>query len=702
MNTTRRWVRPGFFFLLWGAGMTLLGQPEEPPWYGERVLSHYFRRQVEQLASSGLDRIETLEEWTERRPELQRQLWEMLGLWPVPERTDLKAEVTGRVEHPDFVVEKLHFQSMPGLYVTANLYLPRRAEGPLPAVLYVCGHGNVKKDGVSYGSKVNYQHHPAWFARNGFVSLILDTLQLGEIEGLHHGTHREGMWWWISRGYTPAGVEAWNSIRALDYLQSRPEVDPQRLGITGRSGGGAYSWWVAALDERVRAVVPVAGITDLQNHVVDGAIEGHCDCMYMVNRYRWDFPLVAALVAPRPLLLANTDRDPIFPLDGVMRLYWKLRRLYRLYGAEEHLGLLITDGPHQDTQELRVPAFSWMNRWLKDQRPVVEDTGEKPLAAEDLKVFSVLPADQRNTRIHESFVPQAPVPPVPEDSAAWEALRARWLEELRQTSFAGWPKLESPLTPRRILERSQAQLQLAVYEFFSEEEYPLWLWVAGPRSAPLQEMELRVLDETRFWQSMESLSRLFGGGVLPEIGPGPSPSLQPAPGAAEVERLGRVLAERRVAFFAPRGVGPTAWRSEKDTHIRRRFVLLGQTLEGMQVWDVRRAVSALRSLPDLQNAPLRLTGEKKMGAIALLASLFAPQVDRLEVVNLPSSYREGPALIAAARILDLPQLMALALPALEVTLRTDRPEAWEWPETLARRLGSTARFHLLADSQPHP
>jgi cephalosporin-C deacetylase-like acetyl esterase len=111
---------------------------------------------------------------------------------------------------------------------------------------------------------------------------------MGEIEGIHHGTYRYGMWWWNARGYSSAAVEAWNCIRALDYLETRPEVDANRFGVTGRSGGGAYSWWVAALDERIKVAVPVAGITSLQNHVVDGCVEGHCDCMYQVNTYRWD------------------------------------------------------------------------------------------------------------------------------------------------------------------------------------------------------------------------------------------------------------------------------------------------------------------------------------------------------------------------------------------------------------------------------
>ena len=132
----------------------------------------------------------------------------MLGLSPLPERTDLKAQVTGRIEHPQFTVEKLHFQSLPGLYVSANLYIPKGLTNPAPTILYLSGHGPVISNGVSYGNKVAYQHHGAWFARNGYVCMILDTLQLGEIQGLHHGTHRENMWWWNSRGYTPAGVEA--------------------------------------------------------------------------------------------------------------------------------------------------------------------------------------------------------------------------------------------------------------------------------------------------------------------------------------------------------------------------------------------------------------------------------------------------------------------------------------------------------------
>ena len=222
---------------------------------------------------------------------------------------------------------------------------------------------------MSYGNKVGYQHWGAWFARNGYVCLVLDTVQLGELEGIHHGTYKEGMWWWNSRGYSSAGAEAWNCIRALDYLQSRKDVDGERLGVTGRSGGGAYSWWIAALDDRIKAACPTAGITDLQNYVTDGCVEGHCDCMFMVNTYRWDYAQVAALVAPRPLLICNTDKDTIFPLDGVGRVHERVRHIFDLHNAPEKLGLIITEGPHKDTQELQVPVMRWFNKWLKNTVP---------------------------------------------------------------------------------------------------------------------------------------------------------------------------------------------------------------------------------------------------------------------------------------------------------------------------------------------
>ena len=170
----------------------------------------------------------------------------------------------------DVLIDKLHYQSKPGLYVTANLYRPtnrerKRAE-KLPGVLYVCGHSGRGRD----GNKSAFQDHGFWFANNGYVRLIVDTLQLGEIPGVHHGTYgrpwghlkswgetdaekmkNHNRFWWHSLGYSPAAVECWNGVRGIDYLLTRPEVDPDRIGVTGISGGGAATFWVACADDRV-------------------------------------------------------------------------------------------------------------------------------------------------------------------------------------------------------------------------------------------------------------------------------------------------------------------------------------------------------------------------------------------------------------------------------------------------------------------
>ncbi|MFW6124662.1 MAG: alpha/beta hydrolase family protein, partial [Pirellulales bacterium] len=571
------------------------------------------------------------------------------------------------------------------------LYLPQKIDEPLPAVLYVCGHARSEKEGVSLGNKTSYQHHPAWFARHGFVSLAIDTLQLGEIEGVHHGTYRRGMWWWNSRGYTPAGVEAWNAVRSLDYLQSRPEVDGERLGVTGRSGGGAYSWWLTALDDRVKAAVPIAGITDLQNYVVDGAIEGHCDCMFMVNTYGWDFPLVAALAAPRPLLLANSDKDRIFPLDGVERLHWKLRRIYELYGAEDHLGLLITEGPHRDTQDLRVPAFRWMMRWLKDEPDaLVDEPAVKYFPPEALKVFQELPTDQRNTRIHESFVPAAEEPAVPSNRQEWAELRARRLATLREKSFGGWPDDAASLAPNKAHEAEDDGVRLVAYDFTSQPGVRLRMWLLRSADAGRPErVVLSVVGEEQRQRWLGAIAAGFGEELDRIIGPGAEATPPTPPSPERFEELRRRLATDGLvlATVAPRGIGPTAWNPDEHTHIRRRFALIGQTLDGMRVWDVRRAIQLLGELPELESAARRLEAHRTMAGIVLYASLFEPGVEQLDLWSLPTTHRQGPTFLNVLKVLDMPQAVAMVPAETRVVLHETDPSAWRWPRELADNLG---------------
>jgi hypothetical protein len=708
------------------------------------MLDAYFRQQTRQIADACLADIKDRADWERKRPELRRQFLEMMGLWPLPPRTDLKPVITGTLDADRFTVEKLHFQSSPGLYVSGNLYVPRADGGrkspeKLPAVLYVCGHGAAidPKTKVSYGNKVTYQHHAVWFAEHGYVCLVIDTLQLGELQGLHHGTHHLKMWWWQTLGYTPAGIECWNAIRALDYLETRPEVDPKRIGVTGRSGGGATSWWLAAADDRPQCIIPVAGIADLQAHLVEGVAErfrkgvisGHCDCIYFVNTYRWDFPLVAALCAPRPLLLGNSDADDIVPVPGYRRLADKVRRIYDLYGAGDRFALLETAGPHRDTVELRLGAYRWMDRWLKGESGQQAVEVERPrFPREQLKVFDRPPEDAVNAIVHETFLKPAR-PTLPQVPAVvkewWPGQSQLWLQTLREKVFRGWPTQTPPLGARLAADVRHHGLRLRAFDFTSEEAIDLRLWLLtgepivqpeflatlggspgeGLGSLPWAALHLsnrkgwvpRDKDSKPSLVVLNALDEADWQELLAELGPAFQDALQ---GKAAKFAPARFRQTQRVlqlqpwafAYLAPRGIGPTRWAepgTPAETHLRRRFALLGQTLDGQRVWDVRRGLAVLRGIPELKDVPLWLQGKGDLAGVALYASLFEPDVARLDLWQLPPSHLHGPTFLNVRRTLDTPQALALAFPkAIRLYVRNEaEARAWEWPLQLQQALG---------------
>ena len=618
-------------------------------------LAAYFESEVSKLEQQNeLSQFQSAADWNEAKPKLREQLFDMLGLNPLPAKTPLQPVVEGTTEEAEFVVERVHYQSMPGLYVTGNFYRPKNADKPLPTILYVCGHGQVKKDGVSYGNKTHYHYHGSWFARNGYNCLIIDTLQLGEIEGIHHGTYKMNRWWWNSRGYTPAGVEAWNCIRSLDYLETRPEVDASRIGVTGRSGGGAYSWWISALDERIRCSVPVAGITSLRDHVVNGCVEGHCDCMFMVNTFRWDYAKVAALVAPRPLLISNTDKDTIFPLEGVVDIHRQVRHIYRLLDADKNLGLQITEGPHSDTQELHIHAFRWFNRFLKDDMSMIDKTAVKYFQPEQLKVLVQQPADEINTRVDELFVPAATPLSAGEVLTTQDTLLNGFGTRLLDRSFRAWPQMEgatisNAVRVERVSESDKQDVHRLSFE--SEPHVSLSVDVSVPHGQSLKEI-------TSLELVVELNSDPEQGSVAGDLAP--------------------VQAE---AVMAPRGAGRGAWvgNEARQIQIRRRFQLLGMTLDGMRVWDIRRAIQIVRQeCPQLQE--LRLRAKSGTESLVLLATLFEEPVDIVIAPSIDGNADHQPSILNLTRSMPiemLPVLVASRSRVFTASAKADAPLAAE-------------------------
>ena len=258
--------------LYWGCETTQDTAPEVSASFGTpNNIRNYLTSVAGDISNHSLKGISG-NSWDALRKQRHDQFVEMLSLSDMPlteSRPAPKVTVTGTIQMDGYRIEKLYYESLPGLYVAANLYIPDQITSATAAIMYVCGHTRTQK--------VSYQTHPHKFAKLGFVCLIPETIQYGEVEGEHWGCYANGWFNWYSKGYTPAGVEVWNAIRGLDLLAAMPEVDAEKMGTTGISGGGAISWFLGAVDPRVKAVAPVCGISTVHAHINTRTVDGHCD-----------------------------------------------------------------------------------------------------------------------------------------------------------------------------------------------------------------------------------------------------------------------------------------------------------------------------------------------------------------------------------------------------------------------------------------
>jgi dienelactone hydrolase len=620
----------------------------------DEMIHNYLKAEVERISKNFLDGATTKAEWEQKRPELKRQFLSMAGLDPLPERTPLKATVTGTLDRDGVAIEKLHFQSRPGLYVTANLYRPKPGGAKLPGILYVCGHSGRGRD----GNKTAFQDHGTWFASNGYVCLIVDTLQLGEVAGIHHGTYREGRWWWHSRGYTPAGVECWNGIRGIDYLCSRPEVDPNRIGVTGISGGGATTVWVAAADERVKVAVPVSGMSDLESYVSNKVINGHCDCMFVHNAYRWEWTTILALFAPKPLLFANSDNDPIFPMDGNRRIIARLRQCYGLLGAKDLVDEYVSKGGHDYRPDLRTAIFQFFERHLKGTNKQVADETFDVIPGKQLRVFpedADLPKDAINSRVDEVFVDQAEVK-LPAEAKDFPAWKAGLVKQLRAKCFRALPEKVPGPKPVRPFE--------AEWEYYAAEE--------GAVS------EIRTFPKS-------------GDNSIPVL----IVVLNPAEDAEEAVRSWRkqLSYTGRAVACHPRGGGKYRWTTKNPPNtVERSLALLGQTVDTGRVRDL---ISLFGKLAD-SDFEVRLVGRGAAGVIAAYAAPYFASPPNPEVVILdpPTSHRDGPHFLNVLRVLDIPEALGLLAPDVKLTLVGEKAKDKAFDKTAAiyRLAGAEDKF----------
>ncbi len=605
---------------------------------GDEMIQRYLARETEKIHGRFLQGVESLDDWKKLRGQYQDEYFHMLGLSPRRPKTPLKATITGTRRGDGYVVDMLHYQSRPGLYVTGNLYRPAGVQKPqrLPAVFYVCGHSNRGRN----GNKTAYQSHGIWFARHGYVCLAVDSLQLGEIAALHHGTYREDRWWWHSRGYTPAGVECLNGIRGIDYLVSRDDVDPRRIAVTGISGGGAATFWIAAADPRVKVAVPVSGMADLPSYVTNRVINGHCDCMFLYNTFRWPWVRIAALVAPRAMLYTNSDQDRIFPMDANDRAINRLERVYSLYGASDFVDAVVSIGGHAYRKDVRQAAYRFINLHLNDDPRVVADseidlvtgTGQDqkyPIPPQQLRVFpedSDLPEDELNSTIDERFVPMAKVePPKKGQFGRWKAALT---SKLRRITFGYFPDRIPPARLLKQVDSDKSRLETEPGIEVGLQQMAMFKPTAVTK---------RVLLVVR--------------------------NLQPDSPVSDF--MHRVYHAGDVVYVCePRGLGATRWtRKNPPNYVERCHVLLGRTVDTGRVWDIIAAARYLRAKYDA-DVPIYLVGQGPAGLLAAYAALWEGDVAGVILDSPPLTHMadNAPPLLNVLRVCDVPDTLGMLAP----------------------------------------
>lgn len=345
-------------------------------------------------------------EWEARAAQLREHVLASAGLLPLPVKTPLNTLVFDEVVHLDYSVAKVYFESLPGFYVTGNLYRPV-GQGPFPAVLSPHGHwayGRLENTAVN-----SVPGRAIGLARLGFVVFTYDMIGYDDSRQLPHtfDGRRENLW-----GLSLSGLQLWNGIRGLDFLQSLPYVRKDAIGMTGESGGGSQTFLLAAVDARVAVAVPV--------NMISLHMQGGCLCENMPGlRLDTNNVELAATIAPRPLLMVSATGDWTSETPEVE--YPAVRRLYRLVGAEDRVSAVRFEAEHNYNRDSREAMYAWMVRWLK-QGPADARIPERPFTVDPLQRLLV-------------FYGQ----PLPIGAATRDTLTASWIraaqQQLRTTSL---------------------------------------------------------------------------------------------------------------------------------------------------------------------------------------------------------------------------------------------------------------------------
>lgn len=547
---------------------------------------------------------------TARRQYVRDRMLRSIG--GLPERTPLNARVMGVIEHDDYRIEKIIFESQPQLYVTANLYVPKKGKGPYPAILFPLGHEG--------GAKA----HLAWqqmlvnLARKGYVALAWDPLGQGERVQLYDEDFGASKVIRSTTEHTILGTQTllvgdalaryfiWDGIRALDYLLTRPEVDTKRVGCTGNSGGGTLTAYLSALDDRIQVAAPSCYITSWRRLLETLGPQDAEQCLPSWIADGLDHADFVYAFAPKPYLILSAIRD-FFSITGSRETYAEASRTYDLLGAGEKVKMVEADDGHGYTKPRRLAAYSWFDRWLKNSDQKAQEFEVSPLSEEELNCTAT---GQVATSLGGETV------------FSLNQKRAQLLKRTATTasqivSLIGYEKISGPAVTRPfgVIERQGYRIEKLIYETESGIVIPSLLFVPSGEGKRPGVIYVHGMGKTAAIDDVESVVR--SGMVVLAID---------ARGFGET----RMASENNGSDW-PRYFG--------DFESAMTLLLSGTTLTGLRAKDISRGVDLLASRPEVDAGRLYGVGVEAGGIPLLHAAVLDSRISKLALERTLASYQ---------------------------------------------------------------
>ena len=547
-----------------------------------------------------------------RAAQVRQQILASIG--GLPAKTPLNARTVATLDRGKYRIEKVIFESQPRFYVTANLYIPNGAPGPYPAILFPLGHEN--------GAKA----HDAWqyvlgsFASKGFVALAWDPVGQGERYQFWDTDIRASKLVQSTTEHTILGIQTLlagdhmarymihDGIRALDYLLSRPEVDPHRVGVTGNSGGGMMTAYLAAVDDRLKVAAPSCYITSSKSLMTQLGPQDAEQNLFPWLSAGFDFPDLIYAFGLKPYLVLSAIRD-FFPIGGARSTVAEAKRVYDQFGQGNKLSMVDADDGHGYTKPRRLAAYAWFSRWLAQR----EDDGIEPpiqlLSEEELwctrtgQVLTSLGGESVHSlnQTRALALRRPALPPAGVIAKAREL--ARYTPNSRPPAVAAYGFLPRP----------GYRLEKLTYESESGIQIPAVLAIpATPKTGSPAVLLANCAGKSASAERVDALARA-GSIVL----------------AIDIRGCGELTIK------GPRG--PNPWYD--DYRNTTAALLLGRTMLGLRVLDITAGIDLLNARPGLGVNQVNAIGIGTAAVPMLFATAFDQRIAGVELDGLLQSYQ---------------------------------------------------------------